>query len=68
MGVLKIMVVKKSDQPAELNPDYGNVGECLDSGDCLFVAVHQSAVVRQPASGAFDDPAALEPFKPERIV
>ena len=66
--VLKFMIVEKSGESAELDPDHGNIDERLGTGDSLFVVAHQSAVMQQPAEGALDAPATGQHFKPAHII
>ena len=51
---------KVSSEAAELDADHGDVDPSLGAGGGRFIVAHQTAVVHQPAEGAFHDPAARQ--------
>ena len=66
--VLKINLVEKSSQPAELDSDHGDKNERFRAGDSGFIVADQSPVMHQPGEGALDHPATRQHFKPAHIV
>src|SRR5665213_3836301 len=57
------MKAEESSQPAELNSDHGDIDPGHGTGFGGFVIAHESALVHQPAEGAFHDPAARQHFE-----
>jgi hypothetical protein len=59
---------KESSQSAELNSDHGDIDPSFGAGLGGFIIAHESALLHQPAEGAFHDPTAGQDFEAREVV